>query len=455
MATGMLMSDLLDTEILIDRARRLAAAARKAGADAADVVAVRGMSVGIQLRDGKVEATDRAEGDDVGLRVFVGRRSASVSSNDPREDVAALAERAIAIARVAPEDPVAGLADPAELAGSWPDLDLLDPMLASVAELEELARRTEAASLAVTGVSKSGGAGASAGLGGFALVTSTGFEGASLGSWTSLQVTAIAGEGTGMERDYDYSSVRHRADLASPEAIGISAGERAVRRLNPRKVDTRKVPVIFDPRTAASFPGHLAGAVNGQAVARKTSFLRDKLDQRIFKPGVAIIDDPLRPRGLGSRPFDGEGVAASRLAVIEDGILTSWFLDTTTARELGLKTTGHASRGVSGPPAPGSTNLHLAAGTETPEAMIRSIKDGLYVTDMIGSGVNMVTGDYSRGCSGFWIENGELAYAVAEITIAGNLVDMFMNLTPANDLTFKYGTNAPTVLIEGLTIAGR
>lgn len=449
------MSDLLDTGALIDRASRLLDAARKAGADAADVMAVRGMSVSVEVREGKVEGTERSEGDDLGLRVFVGGRSASVSSNDPHEDFAALAERAVAIARVAPEDPYARLADAADLAKSWADLDLIDPVLTTVAELEDMALRAEAAALAVQGVTRSGGAGAGAGLGGFALVTSTGFAGASLGSSTSFSMTAIAGEGTGMERDYDYCAVRHRADLEAPEAIGASAGERAVRRLNPRKVDTRKVPVIFDRRVAGSFPAYLAGAANGQSVARKTSFLREKMGTRVFKPGIAIIDDPLRPRGLASRPFDGEGVGARRLALVEDGVLASWLMDSATAAELGLKTTGHASRGVGAPPSPGSTNLHLAAGTETPEALIGAISDGLYVTDMIGSGVNMVTGDYSRGCSGFWIENGKLAYPVAEITIAGNLVDMFMNLTPASDLEFRFSTNAPTVLVEGLTVAGR
>lgn len=449
------MSDLLDTGALIERARRLVGAARKAGADAADVMAVRGVSVGVQMREGQVESSERSEGDDLGLRVFVGRRSASVSSNDPREDVAALAERAVAIARVAPEDPYARLADPADLATAWPDLDLIDPVMTEVSDLEGFARRAEAAALGVSGVTRSGGASAGAGIGGFALVTSTGFEGATLGSSTSFSVTAIAGEGTGMERDYDYSAVRHRADLDDPDAIGRSAGERAVRRLNPRKVDTRRVPVVFDPRTAGSFASYLASAANGQSVARKTSFLREKLGQRIFREGVRIVDDPLRRRGLRSRPFDGEGVAARPLTLVEDGILMSWVLDTATAAELGMKTTGHASRGTGGPPSPGTTNLHLAAGTASPAAMIGAIKDGLYVTDMIGSGVNMVTGDYSRGCSGYWIENGELAYPVAEITIAGNLVDMFASLTPANDLVFRYGTDAPTVLIEGLTVAGR
>lgn len=449
------MSDLLDTGALLERARRLVDAARKAGADAADVMAVRGVSVGVQMREGKVESSERSEGDDLGLRVFVGRRSASVSSNDPREDAAALAERAVAIARVAPEDPYARLADPADLATSWADLDLIDPVMMAVADLEALARRAEEAALAVKGVSKSGGASAGAGIGGFALVTSTGFEGASLGSSTSFSVTAIAGEGTGMERDYDYSATRHRADLDAAEAVGARAGERAVRRLNPRKVDTTRVPVVFDPRTAASFPSYLASAANGQSVARKTSFLRDRLGQRIFKAGVSIVDDPHRRRGLRSRPFDGEGVATRPLVLVDDGVLTSWLLDSATAAELGLKTTGHASRGTGGPPSPGATNLHLAAGTVSPKEMIGAITSGLYVTDMIGSGVNMVTGDYSRGCSGYWIENGELAYPVAEITIAGNLVDMFANLTPADDLVLLHGVDAPTVLVEGLTVAGR
>jgi len=449
------MSDLLDTGALLERARRLVDAARKAGADAADVMAVRGVSVGVQMREGKVESSERSEGDDLGLRVFVGRRSASVSSNDPREDAAALAERAVAIARVAPEDPYARLADPAELATSWSDLDLIDPVMMAVADLEALARRAEEAALAVKGVTKSGGASAGAGIGGFALVTSTGFEGASLGSSTSFSVTAIAGEGTGMERDYDYSATRHRADLDAAEAVGARAGERAVRRLNPRKVDTTRVPVVFDPRTAASFPSYLASAANGQSVARKTSFLRDRLGQRIFKAGVSIVDDPHRRRGLRSRPFDGEGVATRPLVLVDDGVLTNWLLDSATAAELGLKTTGHASRGTGGPPSPGATNLHLAAGTVSPKEMIGAITSGLYVTDMIGSGVNMVTGDYSRGCSGYWIENGELAYPVAEITIAGNLVDMFANLTPADDLVLLHGVDAPTVLVEGLTVAGR
>jgi PmbA protein len=449
------MSSLLDQSALTDLAERLVGAARRAGADAADAVAVRSVSLAVEVREGAVEESERAEGDDVGLRVFVGRRQAVVSTNDVGGDVAQLAERAVAMARVAPEDPYAGLADPAELARQIPELDLLDPDLPSVAVLEQRAKSAEAAALAVAGVSRSGGASASAGIGGMVLVTSHGFRGAYLSSGHSLSATAIAGEGTAMERDYDYSSALHGADLDPAERVGRSAGERAVERLNPRKIETKRVPVVFDRRVAGSLIGHLAGAINGSAVARKTSFLKDKLGKRLFMAGIRVIDDPLRRRGLRSRPFDAEGVATKPRAVIDDGVLTSWFLDCASARELGMSTTGHAQRGVSSTPSPGPTNLHLAPGADTPAAMIADIADGFYVTDLIGMGVNQVTGDYSRGASGFWIDNGERGYPVSEVTIAGNLVDMFDALTPANDLEFRYGTNAPTVRLEGLTVAGR
>src|SRR5215831_9643010 len=449
-------SSLLDLSPLTDRAERLVKAARAAGADAADAVALRTMSLGVEVRDGRTEESERAEGDDLGLRVLVGRRQAMVSTNDVSTDgAAALAERAVAMARVTPEDRFAGLADAGLLARDFPDLDLIDPDLPTVAELETQARAAEQAALAVKEVSKSGGASASAGIGGMVLVTSDGFRGAYVGSNHGLSVTAIAGDGTGMERDYDYSSTRHAADLERPEKIGRSAGERAVARLNPRKVSTRKVPVVFDSRAAASLVSHLAGAVNGSSVARKTSFLRDKMGAKLFAEGVHIIDDPLRKRGLRSHPFDGEGVACKKLALIEDGVLRSWLLDCATARELGLTTTGHANRGVSSVPSPGASNLHLEVGKSSPEELIADIKDGFYVTDLIGMGVNMVTGDYSRGASGFWIENGKKSYAVSEVTIAGHLTDMFRTLTPANDLEFRYGTNAPTVRLEGLTVAGQ
>ena len=446
---------LFDQTALIERADRLVKAARAAGADAADAVAVRSLSLSVEVRDGAVEESESAEGDDLGLRVLVGRRQAVVSSNDLNGDAATLAERAVAMARAAPEDKYAGLADETLLAREFPDLDLIDRDLPTVKRLEDLARAAEQAGLAVKGVAKSGGASASAGIGGMVLVTSTGFRGAYLGSRHSLSMTAIAGEGTSMERDYDFSSVLHATDLESPEKIGTTAGERAVHRLNPRKVTTRKVPVVFDAREAGSLVSHLASAANGSSVARKTSFLREKMGDKLFANGIAIVDDPRHKRGLRSRPFDGEGVATRTLALVDDGVLQSWLLDCATARELSLTTTGHASRGTSSVPSPSPSNLHMAPGKPTPRALIADIKDGFFVTDLIGMGVNMVTGDYSRGASGFWIENGEITYPVSEVTIAGHLLDMFRSITPANDLEFRYGTNAPTLRLEGLTVAGQ
>jgi PmbA protein len=377
-----------------------------------------------------------------------------VSTNDPAGDVDELAARAVAMARAAPEDRYAGLAEPGQLAKEFPELDLLDPDLPSVARLEEMARAVEAAALAVKGVSKSGGASASAGIGGMVLVTSSGFTGAYLGSRHGASVEAIAGNGTGMERDYDFSSALHACDLMAPDAIGRSAGERAVRRLNPKKVATKRVPVVFDTRLAGSILGHLASAINGSAITRKTSFLRDRMGDQLFAPGISIIDDPLRRRGLRSHPFDAEGVAGKRRALVADGVLTTWILDCSTARELGLETTGHAQRGVSSTPSPGASNLHLEPGRQTPKELIADIAEGFYVTDLIGMGVNMVTGDYSRGASGFWIEHGEPTFPVSEVTIAGHLNDIFRSLTPANDLTFRYSVNAPTIRLEGLTVAG-
>jgi PmbA protein len=450
------MSAYLDQSVLIDLAERLVAAARSAGADAADAVAVRSISLAVEVRDGEVEESERAESDDVGLRVLVGRRQAVVSTNDVRLDgVGALAERAVAMARVAPDDRFAGLAGPELLATEIPDLDLLDTELPSVERLESLARAAEAAGLVVEGVTKSGGASASGGIAGMMLATSNGFRGAYLGSRHGMSMTAIAGEGTGMERDYDFSSALHAADLEPAESVGRTAGLRAVARLNPRKVETQRVPVVFDPRVSGSLINHLASAINGSAIARKTSFLQEKLGERLFAAGIRIIDDPLRRRGLRSRPFDGEGVGAHRLALIDDGVLKSWILDCGTARELDLKTTGHAQRGVSSSPSPAPTNLHLEPGSLSPQALIADIGQGLYVTDLIGMGVSTVTGDYSRGAAGFWIENGERTFPVSEVTIAGHLLDMFRALTPANDLAFRYGVNAPTLRVEGLTVAGR
>ncbi len=450
------MPSLLDQTDLSDLAERLVSAARRAGADQADAIAVRSISLSVDVRDGEIEESQRSEGDDLGLRVIVGHKQAVVSTNDLKGDAFdALAERAVAMARAAPDDRFAGLADPSLLASKLPDLDLLDPEMPDVGVLETRAREAEAAALAVSGVTKSGGASASAGIGGMVLVTSHGFHGATIGSRHGVAMTAIAGEGTGMERDYDFSSTLHAADLENAQAIGRHAGERAVKRLNPRKVATRRVPVVFDSRISGSLVGHLASAANGSSIARKTSFLREKLDARIFASGIDIIDDPLRPRGLRSRPFDAEGIAGRSRKLVDDGVLKTWLLDSATARELDLQTTGHAQRGVSSTPSPGPSNLHLAPGAKSPGELIADIEDGFYITDMIGMGVNLVTGDYSRGASGFWIENGECTYAVSEVTIAGHLFEIFASMTPANDLVFRYGTNAPTVRVEGMTVAGQ
>ena len=446
------MTEILDQSDLTERAERLVAAAGRAGADAADAVCVRGISLGVEVRLGKIEETRRSEGDDFTLRVFVGKRTAHVSANvltDPGE----LAERAVAMARVAPEDRFAGLADAASLATDFPDLDLLDTSIPTAAELTEMALAAEDAARAVPGVTNSGGASAGWSLGGLVLATSHGFAGATLASGFGVSASAIAGTGTGMERDYDHESKIHRADLSDPGVIGKKAGERAVRRLNPRKIPSGRATVVYDPRVATSLIGHLSGAINGASIARKTSFLRDKLGQRIFSSSIRITDDPTRKRGLGSRPFDGEGVAGRPLDIIQDGVLQTWFLDSSTARELGLQTNGRASRG-GGNPSPGSTNLTLLPGDRSPDEMIGDIGTGLYVTELIGHGASIVTGDYSRGAAGFVIENGELGYPVSEVTVAGNLADMFRELWPANDLVYRYASNAPTVAVPGLTVAG-
>ncbi|MFJ6322794.1 MULTISPECIES: TldD/PmbA family protein [unclassified Rhizobium] len=449
------MTSEIDSATLLSRASQLIDLARKAGADAADAVVVRSRAQSVSVRLGKVEGTESSESDDFSLRVFVGNRVASVSAN-PGFDLNALAERAVAMAKVSPEDPFACLADEADLAKSYPDLELFDATEVSTEQLREAALATEAAALAVSGVTNSSGAGASAGMGGLVLVTSHGFAGRYKGSRFGRSVSVIAGEGTGMERDYDFDSRLYFADLDAAEEIGRRAGERVVKRINPRQVPTNKnVTVVFDPRVARGFVGHIAGAINGASVARKTSFLRDKMGQQVLKSGLSITDDPLIVRGPSSRPFDGEGVSGKRLVMIEDGVLQSWFLSTATAREIGsgLKTNGRGVRGGTAV-SPASTNLALEPGDISPEELIRSVGTGFYVTELIGQGVNMITGEYSRGATGFWIENGELTFAVSEVTIASNLKDMFMRVTPANDIDRDFGVAAPTLAIEGMTLAG-
>ncbi len=450
------MTSEIDSATLLSRASQLIDLARKAGADAADAVVVRSRAHSISVRLGKVEGTESSESDDFSLRVFVGNRVASVSAN-PGFDLNALAERAVAMAKVSPEDPFACLADEADLARSYPNLDLFDPTEVSTEQLREAALATEAAALAVPGVTNSSGAGASAGMGGLVLVTSHGFAGHYMGSRFGRSVSVIAGDGTGMERDYDFDSRLYFADLDAAEEIGRRAGERVVKRINPRQVPTDKnVTVVFDPRVARGFVGHIAGAINGASVARKTSFLRDKMGQQVLKSGLSVTDDPLIVRGPASRPFDGEGVSGKRLVMIEDGVLKSWFLSTATAREIGsgLKTNGRGVRGGT-TVSPASTNLALEPGDISPEELIRNVGTGFYVTELIGQGVNMITGEYSRGATGFWIENGELTFPVSEVTIASNLKDMFMRVTPASDIDRGFGVAAPTLAIEGMTLAGR
>ena len=436
-------------------ARDLIAQAKRAGADAADVVVFDGSSLSASWRMGKLEDVERSEAADLGLRAFVGKRQAVVSSTDlSPAALTPLVERVVAMAKVAPEDPYSGLADPALHAKDWPDLDLDDPAEPSAVELGERAAAAEAAGLAIQGVSNSGGAGAGFGRSRVVLATSLGFEGAYQGSSHSISCSMVAGDGTAMERDYDFTSARHLADLDDPTDIGRLAGEKAVRRLNPRKVSSQAVPVVYDPRVAGGLLGHFAGAISGAAIARGTSFLKDLMGKAVFAPDISVVDDPHRRRGLRSKPFDGEGVANRQMMLVESGVLTSWLLDTATAKQLGLTSTGHGARGPSSPPSPSPTNLYMEPGKETPTELMSGISAGFYITELIGMGVNGVTGDYSRGASGFWIENGEIAYPVSEVTVAGNLKDMFAHMRPASDLSFRYGTNAPTLLVEGMTVAG-
>lgn len=455
------MSSLFDQSAILERASRLVEAATAAGADRADAVSARSASSSVSYREGALEENEHSENDSIALRVFVEGRKASISTNaaDDPEQLKKLAERAVAMARLSPPDPYARLADPADLIGAdliktrTEELELVDTILPSVDELADLALKSEEAALAVQGVTKSGGASAGHSLGGMVLVTSHGFVGSYTASNVSFSTTAIAGEGTEMERDYDYSSCVFLEDLKSPEEVGKRAGERAIARLKPAKMETGTYDVIYDPRIASSLVGHFLAAINGSSIARKTSFLRDRLGETIFADSVQIEDNPLLKRGLASRPFDGEGVQCDPLALVEDGRLTQWILDSATAAELDLKTNGRAARGGANSH-PSSTNVTLKPGKDSPEQMIAAIKDGVYLTDLIGHGVNGVTGDYSRGASGFRIRNGELAEPVSEITIAGNLVDMFARLVPASNLKMDRAVNAPSVLIEGMTIAG-
>jgi PmbA protein len=439
----------------LDRLADLVAAAKRAGADAADALLVQNASLSVSRRLGRIEQLERAEGFDLGLRVFIGRRQAIVSATDPDpKGFAALAERAVAMAKVVPEDPFGGLPDSFDPPRDAGPLDLFDPSEPSAEDLIERAAAAEDTALAVQGITNSEGADAGWGRVRIALAMSNGFAGGYARSSHSLSCTALAGTGTGMERDYEWSSVVHLSDLDDPATIGRRAAEKTLARLNPVRAKTARIPVVYDPRVSASLLGHLTSAINGAAVARGTSFLRDAMGKQVLPKGMVVRDDPTRRRGLRSRPFDGEGMAGGARALVDDGVLTSWVLDWRSARQLGLASTGHASRGTGGPPGPATTNLWLEPGSMTPAALMADIAEGLYVTDLIGMGVNGVTGDYSRGAAGFMIRNGQLAEAVSEITIAGHLKQMFLAMVAADDLTFRRGSDAPTIRVDGMTLAG-
>jgi PmbA protein len=451
------MSPSLDKETAaaIDLLQDLVGRARKAGADAADAVLFEGTSLSHARRLGKTEKLERSESQDLGLRVLVGKQQAIVSSSDRSPKMLAeLVERTLAMARAVPEDPFCGLADPAEIARDWSQLDMLDPEEPSAETLIERARAAEETALAVPGITNSEGAEASWGRSRIALVASNGFAGGYSGSHHGVGASVISGSGTQMERDYDFASAVYAGDLRDPAEIGKSAGERAVKRLGARKMPTCRCSVVFDPRVARGFVSHLLGAISGPSIARGTSFLRDKLGQRIFPEAITITEDPHRQRGHRSKPFDAEGLANKRRALIDNGVLTTWLLDLRSARQLGLKSTGHAARGTASPPAPAATNIWIEPGSASPAELMTDIKNGFYVTELMGMGVNGLTGDYSRGAAGFWIENGQIAFPVSEMTVAGNLNEMFARMAAANDLEFRTGADAPTLRVDDLTVAG-
>lgn len=444
---------LMDENLLAD----VVAAALKAGADSAEAVGAQRAALGINVRMGELEEVEREESRDLGLRVFVGQRQATVSGSDISPEARAkLIERAVAMARLAPEDPYAGLAPKERLAmGPFAELDLYDAQEPSPESLEEVARAAEDAARANPKVTNSDGGSASASSSHWRLVTSDGFSGVYKASAFSITASAIAGHGETMESGYDGRSARWRGDLPSAQSIGEEAGRRAAQRLGARKIDSTTAPVIFENRVAMSLVSPLIGAIAGPSIARGTSFLKDKLNAQLFAKGVNIVDDPHKVRGLGSSPFDDEGVANRRWALIEDGVLTTWLMNTSSARQLGLETTGHASRGLAGAPGVSTTNLTLEPGVHSQAELIAQAGKGLLITSMFGPSLNGNTGDWSVGCSGFWFEDGELAYPVAEITVAGNLIDIYGRLIPGSDLEIRGSANSPSLLVDGLAIAGR
>ena len=446
---------MLETAAARDKAASLVELARGKGADAADAAYVGERSQGVSVRLGALEDVHRSEGEEIGLRVFKGSRSASIASSDLSKDaLATLIERALAMAAEAPVDHYAGLAPEEMLFRGQPaDLDLDDGGDPDPAALRARALAAEEAARAVPGVSNSNGGSASASASTFAIATSSGFSGATRATGYSCSASVVAGEGASMQRDYGWHSARHLADLEAPEDIGSRAANRAVARLNPIRVKPGIMTVLFDPRVATTLLGHFVGAISGSAIARKSSFLLDALGTQLFAKGVTIHDDPLRRRGLRSRAFDGEGLPVRPMDIIADGVLTGWLAESASARQLGIAPTGHAVRGVSGSPGAGPSNLYVQAGSRTREDMIADVTQGILVTELIGQGVNGVTGDYSRGAAGFLISDGEIGPAVAEITIASNLRQMFATLEPASDLRFRRGIDSPTLRIPEMTVA--
>ena len=447
---------MISREFALDRASDLVARAQRGGADAADVVFAAHGSRDVSVRLGKLEDVGSAEGTEIGLRVFIGQRSATASSGDLSTDaLRALVERTVAMARAAPADRYAGLAPEQLLAeGPFADFESDDGVDVEPPQLKHRALEAEDAARAVDGVTNSEGASASVGWSVSALATSAGFAAAAQGRSHSVSASVLAGTGGAMERDYAWHSTRHLADLDSASAIGREAGIRAVARLDPVRLKSGPMPVVFDPRVGPTLLGHLIGAISGSGIARKTSFLLDALGTAIFGSGVTVTDDPWLPRGFRSRAYDGEGLATKPVKIIDRGTLTQWIAESASARQIGIAPTGHAARGISGAPGASASNLRMEAGSVTPDALMADIEDGFYVTGLIGMGVNGLTGDYSRGASGFRIVRGERTEPVSEVTIAGNLRDMFAALVPANDLELRYATNTPTLRIDGMTVAG-
>ena len=447
---------MIDSNAALDRCQTLVDIARRAGADAADAVARAESSESISVRLGELEEVERSEGESIGLRVFIGQRSASISTSDfSPASFDTLAARALDMARLAPEDPYAGLAPQDRLfSGEIPDLELADPEEPAPEKLRERALAAEDAARAVPGVTNSNGGGASFTRAVAALVTSHGFARGYEATGHSVSASVVAGEGGSMQRDYEYRTARHASDLREAEWIGAEAGRRTVARLNPGSMPSRKMPVVFEPRVGNGLLGHLLGAMSGAAAARKSTFLLGREGDRLFDSGIRVVENPLRPRGLRSRPFDGEGLACTARDLVSDGRMFGWMTNTAAARQLDMPMTGHAARGGSGAPGVGASNVHIANGPHSKQELIADIEEGLFVTDLFGQGVNMVSGDYSRGAVGFRIENGEITRPVAEITIAGNLLDMFRAMIPANDLEMIFSLNVPTLRIDGMTVAG-